>query len=136
MSEHHTRTDDISMASLVLYASDLGRTEAFYRALGLVLEQEQHDGGAVHSVTRLGGEVHFAIYQADPDGPAVNPAWQQAGSSFPGIWVNDLDATADAVRSGGHSILLAHEDRSWGCRMVTEDPDGRAVEVNQRDHCD
>ncbi|CAN5602337.1 MAG: VOC family protein [Iamia sp.] len=134
--DHHTRSDDIAVASLVLYAADLEATEAFYRALGLDLHQEQHGDGPVHSVTRLGGDVHFALHQADPTEPSANPAWQQAGSSFPGVWVADLDATAEALRGDDHLILLEHEVRSWGCRTVAEDPDGRAIEINQRGHCD
>lgn len=135
MAGDHTRTPEVRVASLVLYAVDLSATEGFYRALGLDLVPEQHDGGPVHSVTRLGGDVHFAIYQADPSSPSANPAWQQAGSSFPGVWVTDLDATTDALRAGDHTILLEHEDRSWGCRVVAEDPDGRPIEVNQASHC-
>lgn len=134
-ADHHTRTTGIGIASIVLYAADLTATEAFYRALGLDLVPESHDAGPVHSVTTLGGDVHFAIYQADPAEPTANPAWRQAGSSFPGLWVPDLDAAATALEDAGHQILLTHETRSWGCRFVVEDPDGRAVEVNQRAHC-
>lgn len=133
--DHHTRTSEVQVASLVLYAADREATEAFYRALGLDLVPESHDGGPVHSVTTLGGDVHFAVYQADPTEPAANPAWQQAGSSFPGLWVSDLDATTEALAAAGHPILLTHESRSWGCRVVVEDPDGRPIEVNQRSHC-
>ena len=32
-------------------------------------------------------------------------------------------------------MLTGHEQMPWGCRMVAEDPDGRAVEINQRGHC-
>lgn len=135
MDDHHTRTDAVQVASLVLYAADLGRTEGFYRALGLDLRQERHGDGPLHSVTRLGGDVHFAIHQADRDEPSANPAWRQAGSSFPGVWVEDLDASTEAVRGDDHPVLLDHESRSWGCRAVVEDPDGRAVELNQRGHC-
>ena len=76
------------MASLVLYAADPGSTAAFYRALGLALEDEDHGEGPVHFATELGG-----------------------------------------------ATLTAHEQMPWGCRIVAEDPDGRAVEVNQRGHC-
>lgn len=133
--DHHTRTTGIGIASLKLYASDLEATEGFYRLLGLDLVAERHGDGPVHSVTTIDGDVHLAVHQADTSESAAHPAWQQAGSTFPGLWVPDLDAAAAALEAAGHPILLAHEARSWGCRVVAEDPDGRAVEVNQRAHC-
>lgn len=130
----HPVTSTIEVASLVLYASDRRRTAAFYRTLGLDLVDERHDGGPEHSVTNL-GSVHFAVYQADRPDPAQPPPWHQPGCSFPGVWVEDLEATTGALRSAGHPVLLDHETRSWGCRTVVADPDGRPIELNQRDHC-
>jgi hypothetical protein len=31
--------------------------------------------------------------------------------------------------------MSGHERMDWGCRVVVQDPDGRAVELNQRGHC-
>ncbi len=50
--------------------------------------------------------------------------------------VDPLEDTVDAVRTLGAPVILDHEHREWGCRVVVEDPDGRSVEINQRDHCD
>lgn len=136
MAGDHTHTTDVALASLVLYAADLPRTSAFYGTLGLRLSDEQHDGGPVHAVTRL-GDVHFAVYQSEGGARATggHPGWQRPGSSLPGVWVTSLDRTTAALRDDHHPILLEHQMRSWGCRIVAEDPDGRTVEVNQRDHC-
>jgi lactoylglutathione lyase len=120
------------VASLVLFAADTERAAGFYRAIGLELAHEQHGEGQVHFAVDLGG-LHFAIYQADESGRA--PARRAAGSSFPGFYVDSLDAAIESLRRVGASFLTGHEQMPWGCRVVVEDPDGRAVEVNDRDHC-
>ena len=124
-ADHHTRTPEVRVASLVLYAADLERDRGLLPAArASTWCPRATTADPVHSVTTLGGDVHFAVYQADPGEPPANPAWQQAGSSFPGLWVADLDATTEALADAGHPILLSHEARSWGCRVVVEDPDG------------
>jgi lactoylglutathione lyase len=120
------------MASLVLYAADPQASAAFYRALGLPLEDEEHDEGPVHFAAEL-GPVHFAIYPAREEGQA--PERRVAGSVFPGFYVESLDHAAEALARAGAQALTGHEQMPWGCRLVARDPDGRAVEVNQRGHC-
>jgi lactoylglutathione lyase len=120
------------LSSLVLFAPDAGRTAAFYRALGVDLEDEAHEDGPVHFAAEL-GPVHFAIYAAA--GPGRAPDRRGGGSSFPGFYVGSLDQATAALDRVGARILTGHEQMPWGCRIVAEDPDGRAVEVNQRGHC-
>lgn len=120
------------IASLVLFAADPAKTGEFYRAIGLHFEDELHEEGPVHLAVEL-GPVHFAIYAADDRGRA--PGRRQGGSTFPGFYVESLDETAAAVRRLGARLLAEHEQMPWGCRVVAEDPDGRAVEINDRTHC-
>ena len=120
------------MASLVLYAADPGMTAAFYRAIDLELADEDHGEGPVHFATEL-GPVHFAIYPAEAPGRARER--RSGGSFFPGFYVESLDHAAQALAQVGAPMLSGHEQLPWGCRVVAEDPDGRAVEVNQRGHC-
>jgi predicted enzyme related to lactoylglutathione lyase len=120
------------MASLVLYAGDPTATAAFYRALGLEFEHEDHGEGPVHFAVEL-GPVHFAVYPAETPGRA--PRRRSGGSLFPGFYVRSLDRAAEALARAGAPVLTGHEQMPWGCRIVAEDPDGRAVEVNQRGHC-
>jgi lactoylglutathione lyase len=120
------------MASLVVYAANPSATAAFYRALGLVLEDEYHGDGPVHFATEV-GSVHFAIYPAEAPGRATER--RSGGSSFPGFYVDSLDRAVQELNGAGAPILTEHEQMPWGCRVVAEDPDGRAVEVNQRRHC-
>jgi len=120
------------IASLVLYAADAPVTAAYYRAIGIDLEDEVHDEGPVHFAAEV-GPVHFAIYAAERPGRA--PGRRDGGSCFPGFWVDSLDQVAEALAGVGARTLTEHEEMPWGCRIVTEDPDGRAVEINQRGHC-
>jgi lactoylglutathione lyase len=106
---------------------------AFYRAVGLQLHDEDHGGGPVHYATDING-VHFALYSA-PDSPTRAPQWRDAGSSFPGFYVTSLDDTMAALTVLKAPVLTGHQVRDWGCRAVVEDPDGRPIEINQRDHC-
>jgi lactoylglutathione lyase len=120
------------MASLVLFAADAHRTGDFYRAVGLDLAEELHDEGTVHLAVEL-GPVHFAIYEAALPGRA--PQRRSGGDTFPGFYTETLDEVSRALRELGVSFLRDHEPMPWGCRIVVEDPDGRAVEVNQKEHC-
>ena len=77
--------------------------------------------------------MHVAVYPA-PGGSAA-PGFREAGSTFTGFYVDSLDDALAAVAGLGARVLAAHEVRPWGCRAVVFDPDGRAVEINQRNHC-
>jgi len=120
------------MASLVLFAASPSATAAFYRALGLVLEDEHHGEGPLHFATEL-GPVHFAIYPAEAPGRAGER--RSGGSVFAGFYVESLDRVTEALTAADALVLAGHEPMPWGCRIVAEDPDGRAVEINQRGHC-
>lgn len=120
------------IGSLVLFAADPERAAAFYQAIGLDLDHEAHEDGPAHHAVEI-GTIHFAIYPADSTGRA--PARRGAGSSFAGFYVDSLDATAAALAGLSTPVMTDHEQMPWGCRMVVEDPDGRPVEINQRQHC-
>jgi lactoylglutathione lyase len=121
------------ISSLVLSAADPKATSEFYRAIGLELEEELHEEGTpVHLAVEL-GSVHFAIYEAVRPGRA--PERNSAGDTFPGFYVDSLDEVTVALQRIGAHFIREHEDMPWGCRIVAQDPDGRAVEVNQKGHC-
>jgi lactoylglutathione lyase len=124
----------VEISSLVLFAGDLASTAAFYRAIGVPLADEDHGEGPIHAAAELAG-VHFAIYQAEAGHASRAPQWRWASSDFPGFYVDSLDAATQALTSLGATLLASHESRPWGCRIVAQDPDGRAIEINQRDHC-
>lgn len=127
------RSGAVQVASLVLFSSFVSRTAAFYRAIGLQLEEEHHDGGPVHLAVDL-GPVHFAIYDA-ASRPGHAPPHRTGGSAFPGFYVDSLDEARAAVLALGAEIVVPHDVCPWGCRFLAVEPDGRTVEVNQQDHC-
>lgn len=120
------------VGALVLSAAKPERTAAFYRALGIPLTDEVHDKGPLHLATDLGG-VHVAVYPQESAGQAS--ARGSGGSVFFGFYVESLEATVDQLAKQGAPLLSDHETMPWGCRVVAEDPDGRAVEINQASHC-
>jgi lactoylglutathione lyase len=123
------------LASLVLFSAHPERTGAFYRAIGLPLEAEDHGDGPRHLAADVAG-VHLAVYQADPAQPQPQtPAWRDPGSSFPGFWVPSLEAALAALTDLSAPVLALHQPRPWGCRAIVQDPDGRSVELNQQAHC-
>jgi lactoylglutathione lyase len=125
----------IEIASLVFFADDLPATAAFYRAIGLALEDEDHGEGPVHAAAEVGG-VHVAIYQAEAGRGSRALPWRSAASDFPGVYVDSLDAATTALEAIGATVLAPHQAMPWGCRIVAADPDGRAIEINQRGHCE
>ena len=116
----------------MLFAAEPEKTADFYRAVGIALEDEDHGEGPVHVAAEVGG-VHIAIYPAGSSGRA--PTVRQGGSSFSGFYVDSLDAVTAELTRLEASLLRGHEEMPWGCRIVVEDPDGRPVEINQRQHC-
>jgi predicted enzyme related to lactoylglutathione lyase len=57
----------------------------------------------------------------------------------PDRWIisvmTEMARAAEALAEVGAAMLTSHQEMPWGCRVVAEDPDGRAVEINQRGHC-
>jgi lactoylglutathione lyase len=122
------------IASVVLFAEQPERTIDFYRTIGVDLHDEDHGDGLVHAATDV-GDVHFAVFPSPVrSGPALG--WRSSGSTFVGFYVSSLDQTVASLSALGARVLEEHQVRPWGCRMIFEDPDGRAVEINQREHCE
>jgi predicted enzyme related to lactoylglutathione lyase len=122
-----------TLASLVVFTADVDAMIAFYGAIGIPLEGEDHGDRHVHAATDVGG-VHVAVFPAEY-GTGKAPGRREAGSTFAGWYVDSLDATGAALTALGTPVLSGHEAMAWGCRVVVIDPDGRAVEINQEGHC-
>lgn len=123
----------LELSSLVLFTSDQAAASAFYRAVGVPLESEDHDG-ELHQAAEV-GSVHVAIYGADGGLGDRARGLGAGGSDFPGFYVDSLDVLTAALISLDTPLLHSHETKPWGCRIIAEDPDGRAIEINQRGHC-
>jgi catechol 2,3-dioxygenase-like lactoylglutathione lyase family enzyme len=121
------------LSSVVMFSGHPEACVAFYRAIGIPLEDEDHGDGALHAAADVDG-VHLAVLPGT--GSDMAPTFRAAGASFAGFWVHSLDATVAALAALGTPVLVDHQMREWGCRTVVADPDGRPVEINQEDHCD
>jgi lactoylglutathione lyase len=119
------------IASVVLFSSDAAGCARFYIAAGIPLEDEQHEDGPVHFAAAV-GSVHFAVYQAD--GTTTVVEHRQPGEVFFGFYVDSLDDVVASLAGIGANQSGPHEAMPWGCRVLFRDPDGRTIEINDRQH--
>ncbi len=107
---------------LVLRCSDIDKTRAFYEKLGMRFERERHGTGAEHFAC-ADGDVTIELYPSrDPSAKGVERL---------GFTVHSLDQAVAAVREAGALVRSAPTLTEAGPRAVVEDPDGRAVELEQ-----
>src|SRR5690349_16786339 len=115
---------ETSLNLLVLRASNLEKSLAFYRALGLGFVQEQHGSGPVHYACEMGGMV-IELY------PGVPIDRKCGGATMIGFSVPALDDTLNALASLGYSPIAPPKQSAWGRRASILDPDGRAVDISE-----
>jgi lactoylglutathione lyase len=117
-----------AIGAVIIVTADLDAAVAFYQAVsGLSLDREQHGADEpVHYAVEADG-CHVAIFGADHPGSA--PAPRTAGETMIGFEVESVEASVDAARALGASILQEPRDYPWGRRALIEDTDGRRVEV-------
>ena len=112
---------------LVLRTEHMNNSLDFYRALGFELTMEQHGSGPVHYSCQL-GKVVMEIY---PGKPGVAPDRRTSGSTMVGFQVASLDESLKVLEAAGALVLTPAETNSWGRRAVVQDPDGRAIILNE-----
>lgn len=110
----------------IFTAKDAVRTAAFYRALGLPLEEERHDDGPLHFACDVNG-AHIAVYGA---GKGNRRPGRTHGAML-GFRVESLAKTLGALRRAGAKVLVEPQKVPWGRRAIVKDPDGRKVELNE-----
>ncbi len=118
----------MELGALIVFARQLSETVAFYRAIGLPLEEESHEDGPKHFACEL-GPVHFAIFEGTENGTA---SFRAAGSVMPGLAVDSLERAFEAMQQLGATIKQPPTEYPWGPRMLVEDPDGRTIELFER----
>lgn len=119
----------MKLGALILFCHDLQRSLTFYRALGLVLEEEHHDqesAGPKHYACEL-GELHFALFDGEGENPASG--FRRTGATMPGFEVDSLEKIYEAIQELGAKVIEPPSEYPWGPRFLVEDPDGRTVEV-------
>jgi catechol 2,3-dioxygenase-like lactoylglutathione lyase family enzyme len=116
-----------ALSLLVLRTADLARSLRFYRALGLQLVEEQHGNGPVHYACELGATV-LELYPAQP-GSA--PDRRTGGATMLGFRVDSLSQTMQALAALDVPVLAPPSESSTRLRALVQDPDGRAVEIQE-----
>jgi lactoylglutathione lyase len=137
MTSHSRNTDPRSQgvtmpgcspANLCLLVLRSHRPEGlreFLRALGLEFVTEQRGTGPLHPATRFGGLV-LEIY---PDSQTEIVA----SAHRLGFAVASLAETITRLEVAGGVVVTSPRPTEWGLRAVLRGPDGRPVELYERD---
>ena len=116
-----------TLGLIVLRSSRMEASLAFYRAIGLSFVEERHGSGPVYYSCQLGATV-IEIYPGAAQEPQDH---RGSGSTLLGFTVGNLDSVLDAMRLLDVPILTAPKTSAWGRRALVQDPDARAVELNE-----
>ncbi len=110
--------------SVLLYVHDLGASLGFYRdRLGL-----RQLGPADDSVAMLdAGKCMIVLHRTDGRGRSTATDTFQVGGHAVTFQVDDPDAWAVRLRSGGVPVVQGPMDQVWGRVVFVTDPDGRTV---------
>jgi predicted enzyme related to lactoylglutathione lyase len=112
---------------IVLRSGDLVASLAFYRAIGLSFVEERHGSGPVHYSCQSGTTV-IEIY---PETAQQPQDYQGGGATLLDFNVKSLDAVLERMKPLDVPVLKSPKSSTWGRRAVVQDPDGRAVELNE-----
>jgi len=122
---------NLTAACIEIVASDLDRSLAFYRLLGLDIPAAE---GPHVDVPLPGGNT--LAFDTEATIAAMHPGWAPpatAGRVTIGFQLAspaDVDALYETVTSAGHHGVLPPFDAPWGQRYATvADPDGTSVDL-------
>ncbi len=121
-------------AVLELVVSDLPRSLAFYRQLGLAIPPEADT--EPHVEVELGGGLRLAfdteetIRSFDPSWAQPAPGGHRVALAFACADPAEVDAAYAELTAAGHHGHLPPWDAFWGMRYaVVHDPDGTPVDL-------
>ena len=107
---------------IVIRTKELAGTRAFYEALGLRFQREQHGSGLEHFAAVQGEQV-FELYPATDEQPV--------SSLRLGFRVHSVRDAIEAAKAAGASVAREPQDSPDGeQRAILLDPDGRKVELS------
>jgi catechol 2,3-dioxygenase-like lactoylglutathione lyase family enzyme len=116
-----------------IVVSDMGKSLAFYRQLGLDIPADADD--QPHVEASLPGGLRLMWDTADTI-RSFDPGWQpaaggpQVGLAFACDSPSDVDATYDSLVGLGYEGHKAPWDAPWGQRYaMMHDPDGNSVDL-------
>ena len=115
-----------------IIATDMAKTLAFYRQLGLEFPEGVESEGHVEAVLAGGFRVMFdSVEVVESFSTYEPPAGRRAvGFAFRCDSPSDVDATFEAVTGAGYEAKEQPFDAPWGQRYATVlDPDGNPVDL-------
>ncbi|MCK9895707.1 VOC family protein [Frankia sp. AgB32] len=117
-----------------LVVSDMSRSVAFYRMLGLDVpagaESEPHVEVTLPGGLRIAFDTEATIRSFDPDWTPATGGSGRVGLAFACADPAEVDATYADLLTAGHSGHLPPWDAFWGQRYATvADPDGNHVDL-------
>jgi lactoylglutathione lyase len=116
---------ETQLSLLVLKTKEMLQLVAFYQALGIAFAEEKHGKGPTHFAAVM-GEFVFEIYPLQGDQP------DSVDSTRLGFRVANLELILNQLQERGVPILSPMRTTAWGQNAVVSDPDGRAVDLFQR----
>lgn len=116
---------DASLKLLVLKTNQLDALCEFYGLLGIEFTAERHGNGPEHYAGKAGDCV-LEVY------PLRAQSLTADKTTRLGFAVENLAALYQAFETAGIRTERKPEPTAWGARAVVHDPDGRAVELYQR----
>ena len=111
---------------IVIYAQNLEPSLAFYQAIGLSFVAEQHGSGPLHYACEYKNLV-MELY------PAKNPDDVSTHNTMIGFKVDSIEETLSTLRSLGTQPKSPPKDSSWGRWVNVIDPDGRTVQLVEKE---
>jgi lactoylglutathione lyase len=103
----------------IISVHDLPATRRFYEQLGFTQVYQFPPEGEPGFVTMARGESSIGIGAGGATAADRFGYW---------VYVDDVDATVQALAAGGAPVVAAPEDQPWGERVAqTRDPDGNLV---------
>ena len=108
---------------LVIKTDQLETTRQFYQSIGIQFQKHQHGKGPVHYAAEMGPLV-FEIYPLSDRQSLVD------SSTRLGFTVSQLDKLIAALPED--IVLKSPYQAEWGYQAIVQDPDGRKIELTQR----
>ena len=114
----------LTFSLIVVRSAKVEAMLAFYSALGMTWQPEQHGSGPVHHSCSL-GEMTMEIY------PPKDDAEPDAATMI-GFKVDSLDDTLANLARLGFEPKSPPKTSDWGRWVNVVDPDGRVVQLTEK----
>jgi catechol 2,3-dioxygenase-like lactoylglutathione lyase family enzyme len=126
----------VILNQLNLVVRDVPTSVAFYRRLGLAIEEAAHPDWAAHHATAIMPNGMRLEFDSLAFASQWNPGWRGLSGSGLGVVFfgvperQDVDDVFERMREAGYAAQKPPEDAFWGARYaIIEDPDGNAVGI-------